>query len=281
MKTYSSKPKTGEGLETVRCPVCGHERIQPLWRLDGYAFARCRQCRHIYQNPRPLPGDLAGRYDEAYRDYEIQNADSFFTLMRLGLADIGFEALEAATVQPRRFLDVGCATGVLVRYLADRGWDALGVELCAAAAEYGRTRRGVNIHTGTLEEAGLPASSMDLIHASHLIEHLAEPGAWLDTVRTLLRPGGYCVLVTPNAAGLQARLLGQHWRSVIADHMHLFTLEGLGQLLAAHGLVMVRWKTWGGLAHGLAPLPVKSVMDRLAKRHGFGDVMVVLCRRPE
>jgi hypothetical protein len=37
--------------------------------------------------------------------------------------------------------------------------------------------------------------------------------------------------------------------------------------------------TWGGLAAGTAPAPVKRLADKTAKRLGLGDVMLIRARR--
>lgn len=278
MKTYSSPPAPDEKQENVRCPVCGQSGTRPYWKLEGFCFVRCVGCSHIYQNPRPLPLDLANRYDEAYKQYEVENAGNFFSLMRLGLTDLGFEEIEASLPGTRRFVDIGCATGVLVRYMMDRAWESVGVELSEASANYGRRQRGVDIRTGTLESVAFPDAHFDLVHSSHVIEHVPEPGAFVDEIRRVLKPGGWCIMVTPCVTGLQARLLGKQWRSAIPDHVHLFSPAGLQRLFAERGLQPVRLRTWGGIAKGLAPAPIKTVLDRLAKRWGFGDVMALLVR---
>lgn len=280
MKTYSTNPDPSERRVPASCPVCLSSDTRPLWNLEGFAFVRCARCGHVYQNPRPTADDLAVRYDEEYLRYEIDNAQSFLKLMLLGLRDVGFAELEASLDKGRRFLDVGCATGALVEHMANRGWDAQGVEVCAPEAEYGQTVRKVRIRTGSLADAAFPGEYFDVVHSSHVIEHIDEPGEFLSEVVRILKPGGWCVTVTPNTASLQARLFRGEWRSAIADHMHLFSLSGLCRLLSERGLAPVRSKTWGGMAQGLAYSPVKAVLDKAAKAFCFGDVMAVLARKP-
>ena len=280
MKTFSKHPAPSERLERVSCPVCGGRGIRPFWDLGDFSFSRCADCGHVYQNPRPRPSDLALRYDNEYLDYEVRNAEAYLRLMLLGLGDLGFEAIEAALPSGRRFLDVGCATGALVEHAVRRGWEAEGVEVCGPAAEYGRRVRGVPIRTGTLQDAAFPEGRFDFVHSSHLIEHLPEPGEFLAEVFRVLKPGGYCATVTPNRDGLQARLFGGGWRSVIADHVHLFSRSGLLRLIRARGFTPLRTVTWGGIALGLAPASVKALLDHSAKAFGFGDVVAVLARKP-
>lgn len=279
MKTYSTQPKAGESKEAVTCPVCGSSAVKTAWELETFSFQQCRICGHHYQNPRPRPGDLLNRYDGDYHNYEVENAANFLHLMKLGLRDLDFDTLEDSLPQEKKFLDVGCATGALVEYLQHRGWKSLGVEVCEGAAEWGRKTRGVDIRTGTLEQAGLPPESLDLVHSSHVIEHVPEPGHFLEGIRDVLKQGGKLILVTPNTASLQCLWFGKHWRSVIPDHVHLFSRRGLEVLLESQGFRILREKTWGGWALGARPAWVKPYLDRLAKKWGFGDVVAVLAEK--
>ena len=232
----------------------------------------------ICQNPQPVFGDLEKRYKDDYFTYELENDVNFFDLMVKGLEDIDFFELESQ-IKERRVLDVGCATGMLLAYLKDRNWQVQGVELCEPSARYGIEKREVPIHIGTLESAAFDENSFTFIHFSHLIEHVPDPRGFLKIVYRILSPKGYMVMVTPNAAGFQAKLLGKEWRSAIPDHLHLFSKKTMRRLLSETGFEIIREQTWGGIAKGLAPVPLKRLMDRAAKRYGFGDVMLFLCRK--
>jgi SAM-dependent methyltransferase len=269
------------------CPLCGSLRMRRLWDFGTHAFAACLGCGLVQQDPRPLESDALSRYNHAYFDYENDRQFDYARLERLGLADLGLSDLAAlgASLAPRggrpRVLDVGCATGALLSDFAAAGWDCLGVEVCAPAAEYGRRRFGLDIRISTLSAAGLETGSVELFHASHLIEHLFDPRAFLLEARRLLAPGGRLVITTPNIAGFQARLLGRGWRSVIFDHLFLFSVSSLSRLLAATGFRILRRATWGGWAAGLRPRLIKPGLDSLAKLLGFGDVMSFLCEARE
>ena len=94
-----------------------------------------------------------------------------------------------------------------------------------------------------------------------------------------MQPGGIALITTPNVDGFQARLFRENWRSAIADHLVLFSRRTLGRLLQESGFEVLDTVTWGGLALGSAPALIKKPVDRLAKRFGFGDVVLFLTKK--
>ncbi|MBN2351697.1 MAG: methyltransferase domain-containing protein [Spirochaetales bacterium] len=277
MKTYSSAAAfERERRITIVCPICGGAAVRPHFSVPGGSFVRCAGCGLVYQNPQPVFDDLKGRYAQAYCDYEIENEDNFFELMRLGLRDIGFDESFFTNVPGKTFLDVGCATGKLLDVMQHLGFRVQGVEICAESARYGMAKRRIPVFIGPLEEAGFPDGSFSFVHFSHLIEHVPDPYSFLREVKRVLAPNGYAIITTPNIAGLQARLFRSLWRSAIPDHLFLFSKRTLPRLLERAGLEVLRLVTWGGLAVGTAPAWIKNRIDAAAKRMGFGDVMLVL-----
>jgi SAM-dependent methyltransferase len=236
-------------------------------------------------NPQPEQTAVSDRYQaghgEDYLSYELANEGPFLRLQELGLGDAGFDEIEAEfkarTAEPR-VLDVGCATGALLEKLRDRGWDCKGVEI-SPSGEYARRERSLDVRSLPLGACNFPAASFHLVLASHLIEHLNDPAGFAAEVYRVLAPGGCFLATTPNIAGLQARLFRGRWRSAIFDHLYLFSVKTLSRLLKDRGFDIERVCTWGGLAAGLAPRPLKDLADRAAKRFGFGDVMLIRARR--
>lgn len=281
MKTFSKRPGEGETSAHVACVVCGSDCPRNHWECDGFGFVRCCRCGHIYQDPQPRADNLIARYDEEYAAYELENAANFLDLMLKGLADVDFFGRMERSGVDRSLLDIGCATGALLEHAAGLGYRVQGVEVCEPAARYGVAQRGVPIAVGTLDEADLGDARFGAAHFSHVIEHVADPRGFLREVRDRMLPGGLMVLVTPNTAGLQSRLFGAAWRSAIADHVHLFSRRNLVRMLSEEGFEVLATQTWGGLGIGTAPRWIKRPVDWLAKRFGFGDVVLVLSRLTE
>jgi SAM-dependent methyltransferase len=235
-------------------------------------------------NPQPLAGAVSNRYQanfgEAYLRYELDNEAAFLRLQLLALEDAGFSEIEENLKQrgKPRVLDVGCATGALLAVLKSRGWETTGVEI-SPSADYARRERGLEVRSLPLEENKFPPACFDLVLASHLIEHLNDPGNFVREAYRICAPGAYLLVTTPNIAGFQARLFRSRWRSAIFDHLYLFSVKTLSRLLRDRGFMPEKIVTWGGLAAGAVPPPLKAVADKWAKRLGWGDVMLVRAKK--
>lgn len=275
MKTFSKTPSENERVQKIECPICHHDKYIKLWDLDTFKYAKCPKCSLVYQNPQPITEDIHERYDDEYFSYEITNEKNFLNLILLGLNDVGFKPSKIE-YGSKKILDIGCATGLFLEHMKTLGWDTYGVEVCGSAAEYGNKNRGVNIFTGIVENAPIEEESMDIIHLSHVIEHLNEPDKFVKKIATLLKPGGVIYCTTPNIDGFQARLFKDKWRSAIADHMVLFSVNTLKRIFLESGFIIEKHKTWGGLcADSGYHKVIKRILDKTAKPMGFGDVVII------
>lgn len=281
LKTFQTAPRD-ERSETWACPACGSRDEDRAIHSEGFGFVRCARCALWRQQPLPDPDSVRLRYDGEYLAYELARQHEFRDLELRSLAEVGFDvdARRGLSRSPRRaLLDVGCATGALAAALRERGWDARGVEVSAIMAERARADHGLDVFAGTLEEARFADGVFDAVHASHLIEHLPDPAAFLAECHRILAPGGELVLTTPNVRSFQFRLMGGAWRSAIRDHLVLFSDRTLANLAARAGFELVRSVTWGGWPAGARPAWLKKPLDAAAKRLGSGDVMCLRFRK--
>lgn len=283
LRTWSTPP-VPEDRRFEACPLCGGDRFVSALDCGAYGFSRCGKCGLLRQQPLPSAQAVERRYRDAhgedYLAYELENETKFLALQDLALGDIGFRDLEAGRSAPGRFLDVGCATGALLEELRGRAWETAGIELCGPSAAWARERRSLDIFEGDIADAPWQDGRFDVVHASHLIEHLRDPGVFVREARRLLVPGGVLLVTTPNVDGFQSRLFGSRWRSAIFDHLTLFSKRTLRALLESEGFSVEREATWGGLAVGSAPTFLKRIADRAVKPLGIGDVVMMWARAP-
>ena len=116
-------------------------------------------------------------------------------------------------------LDVGCGAGLLCEPLARLCAKVTGIdaapEVIAVARDHAK-RQGLEIDYRIGAVEGLKGQ-FDLVTSLEVIEHVADPGAFLKALAARLAPNGLLVLSTPNATG---------WSKLM-----MITLgEGLGQI---------------------------------------------------
>ena len=227
-------PVSGIATQAVpRCPVCDSDRRHLRTHVteheygttttDRFPLMECDACGAWYLDPRPHATALGIIYPPDYYAYVRDTLDAAAEPDRgPGLfARLG-SALFTRRMRPitrhlaldpgTRWLDVGCGSGSGLQSMRDAyGISGTGIDLSSRAVAACR-RRGFTAHAVRFEDyVAAEGEAYDLIHSSHLIEHVESPYAYLCKARDLLKPGGLNVFVTPNTATWEAHLFGRHW----------------------------------------------------------------------
>ena len=100
-------------------------------------------------------------------------------------------------------------------------------------------------------------------------------------IRKILKPDGHIIVTTPNVAGGHALFARSSWRSLMPDHIYLFSQKTLRKLLELSGFRFVKQVSWGGIPAGKRADWLKRPFDRLAKLLNIGDVMLFHCIKTE
>lgn len=179
---------------------------------------------------------------------------------------------------PRRALDVGAASGLLVAEAARQGLEAVGVEPSRALAERARGD-GLRVLCGALPHPALEGERFDLVFLVDVIEHVRDPVGLLRACADRLAPGGRLALVTPDASSVAARLLRRRWWHYRLAHVGYFDRRSLERALARAGLHSESWRRagWFFSVRYLAErveryLPVAWLNRRIARVPGFSGI---------
>ena len=100
-------------------------------------------------------------------------------------------------------LDVGCGAGLLAEPLARMGATVTGIdatpEVIAIAKQHAAAMGlSIDYRAGDVRQL---TGQFDLVTCLEVIEHVADPAAFLKSLAAKLAPGGLLILSTPNATG--------------------------------------------------------------------------------
>lgn len=150
---------------------------------------------------------------------------------------------------PGSICEIGCAEGTFLSALRDRGWTTIGLEPDAATADATRAQTGLDIRAGSFP-CPLDVPALDAIVALDVLEHAADPRAFLEAVRKLLKPDGFVFLQSPILGSDPAGFGPLNNRAFDAqEHAFLFTRDSVADLLAAAGFTVVENHDAWGIAH--------------------------------
>ena len=147
-----------------------------------------------------------------------------------------------------RVLDIGCGGGLVAEPMARLGASVTGADAASGNIEVARLHaegQGLDIsyHVTTAEALAQDGEVFDAVLALEIVEHVADPAAFLATCQALVRPGGLVILSTLNrtARSFGAAIIGAEWvmrwlPRGTHDWQRFITPDELGAMAAACGL---------------------------------------------
>jgi SAM-dependent methyltransferase len=264
MKSIDWSPRPARSLI---CPICDQrsemehvmrsEPFNPWLGKVALSLYHCAACGSYHYPDAREPsyesfGEQNGQYDASYVKFYVEQGCGLDSMIA------PFFAVERSRI--KSYLEIGCGFGMALDFAGrGLGWRALGLEPSmigsTGAALLGTRVEPIYLKTGTRLEDG----PFDLVMASEVIEHVTDPGAFLDGIGHALSAQGALVLTTPNAAAVSRETPESALVPILTPGMHmvLFTAESLRLLLQRHGYPHVTVKDTG---YGLLAVATREPM---------------------
>jgi 2-polyprenyl-3-methyl-5-hydroxy-6-metoxy-1,4-benzoquinol methylase len=288
-----------QALREVLCKLCGSRRAQHLYTKNGFELVRCTSCGLVFVRNPPTRNELERHYSFATGYHTAFRSHTSAASRAHAARAAEFLTIVRRHRPPGSILDVGCSVGFFLERARAEGWTTSGVEISNDTAALAR-QRGLDVFTGTLEQAGFRAGSFDVVTMWDVLEHLEDPVATVATAADVLKEEGLFVLSTPNIAGLFPRLSyrAARWTNrwphpEPPSHLFQFSKATIRRLLTQSALAPIEILdrrippsyTFGGrslllrepkrLAYAAVFAPIAFVAPLVRA----GDDMVVIARR--
>ncbi len=232
------------------CPICGSTARRVLFHqaftavdqatlVTGYDVAVCERCGGAYADG--IPDQSA--FDRYYRDmskYEYSQrggAESKYDSRRLTLiADIVAPHVPSTEA---RILDVGCASGRLLKDIRDRGFaNVTGLDPSPACAATAARLYGIDVRTMTLAEIARAGEHYDVAIMVGVLEHLRDLDEAFDQIRALVSPMGLLYVEVPDVTAF-ADWPNAPYQDFSTEHINFFSPISLDNLMVRHGFTRV------------------------------------------
>lgn len=198
-----------------QCPLCNstnHQMFdQRQFRGQSVANRICESCGLIFQSPRMTEEELVnfyqGEYRQVYQGGREPDPKDLLVQEKRAKALLAFCQVEINKIT--RHLDIGCSAGLLLyEFQKQYGCAPTGIEPDQRYSDYAKSL-GLSVFSSleelkraridlTEQQASRP-QRYNLISMAHVLEHLPQPVAYLQSLRTeLLAQDGWLLVEVPN-----------------------------------------------------------------------------------
>ncbi|MCS0605185.1 class I SAM-dependent methyltransferase [Streptomyces sp. LP11] len=252
---YVPPDTTDTFLEPRRenCPWCGSPRLRtrlraadPLrHRAGAFAVDTCRDCAHVFQNPRLTAEGLAFFHRDFYERQLAEFTERIVSPRAVRHRHRATAHKLSALPEPESWLDVGTGHArfpeAAREFFPYTSFD--GLDPTARVEQALLEGRVEEAHRGYLSTPGTAArlrARYDVVSLFRHLEHAPDPRAELRAALTVLRRGGHLVVESPDPRSAFAALLGRWWLPYGQPrHLHLLPLGNLRTELESLGCTVL------------------------------------------
>lgn len=221
------------------------------------SYGVCEACGTYVNRQPPDPAWIQALYSLDYYWFAKQRATCVPDIARRARLYISDGRLDAWLSAIKRYgpaggsvLEVGCAPGILLERLVERGYQCTGMEVSQDVARWVERQTGIRVLVGTFPE--VKPGSFDLFLALDVLEHCYDPVAFVEGAREVLNPGGVAVLQAPIVRQQQGYQIDKPFGEAgmrffnPEEHMFILTSSAVRKLVKGAGLEILddslRWQ---------------------------------------
>jgi len=232
------------------CIACGSANTRKDGELEGYIqgshyeIFSCQDCKtkwsaphtvdtavyeYIYANKSDTPGYI--RYAQFAEDVMGYAKP----LNYLASQENAYYGVVSNIPKQGRILEVGCGLGYFTYALAKSGYTAIGIDVSKKAIDDAEKRYGKNLfrHENFFNLHVPEAEKFDAIIMIEVIEHVEDPGRYLEHAKKLLKKDGRVIVTTPNRSWYGDDVF---WASDLPPvHLTWFSKTGMAKLAESYG----------------------------------------------
>jgi len=209
-------------------------------RQDKASYYYCSKCKSIFLGNLPKADDIMdfvnNEYNSgSYKQY-VGAKDMKYDQFNFRIKKINsLLPFSTHTLKNKKLLDVGCSCGYFIDVALENGYDAYGIELSEVAISYAKPETQKRIVQGdinTLKQSEtinlIGDTRFNIVTAFDIIEHTVDPIVFLEQIKTVLKPDGTLILVTPDISHFLRYIMRGYWPMIQpTQHFILFSRKSI------------------------------------------------------
>lgn len=255
-------------MNNRKCPICDNEQFEVIGKpqippeirtliKENYQVLKCKACHFYYVSP-PITFSNA-EWTKFYNEKYFGEMTIWWARRRERDRKNRLNRLETlAKRKITNFLDLGCGEGYVLLEAAKRGWKAYGVDISDNRGGFAR-REDISFIQGDIFQARFPSNSFDCVYVDSVLEHVANPIAFLNELNRIIKNGGVLYIGVPNEDALfndvkkffyfilgKRRITSRLKPFVSPFHINGFTKKSLLMAALKANFKVVRFRNFGG-----------------------------------
>ena len=232
------------------CPICSCNLCEVLHTLrfvlpegnplqNGYDVVCCERCGFIYADITAPQKDYDAFYSEfsKYEDTSISAGGGETTFDAERLQRTATCIADSLPDRKARIIDIGCATGGLLKSLKAMGYQKLvGLDPSPICVSRTIANVGIEAFVGSLSSLDARLEKYDCVVLCHVIEHVKDLQNAVVRIKNLMSESGLAYIEVPDATRY-AEYLYAPFQDFNTEHVNHFSLISLSNLFSQVTLV--------------------------------------------
>jgi len=223
------------------CPICGSKQVDILESLEfkllqnvdlspDYNLVACNRCDFIYADTKATQQ----QYDIFYKNHNIY--ESSVSVSDMEKYKITFKHLSKVIPKDKSILEIGFASGDLLKMFKNAGYSVCGLDTSKACVD-SLNNNNIRAFQGSITNNTI-VERFDYIILSHVMEHILDLDSAMKSLKNLLSDEGVLYLESPDAEQYINHGVTP-FKYIDIEHINHFTTQSFANLVKNHGLNII------------------------------------------
>jgi 2-polyprenyl-3-methyl-5-hydroxy-6-metoxy-1,4-benzoquinol methylase len=238
----------------TNCPVCNGSNIGEVLCVKDFTVSQksfsiwqCNDCTCRFTQNAPAPNRIGNYYRSSayvsHSDTKKGLINNLYHTVRNHTLEQKRRLIEKVSVKNKgSLLDVGAGTGAFAAVMQKAGWGITGLEPDETARKNALKNHQLQLQTLDTLYA-FNDTQFDVITLWHVLEHVHELHAYVETFYRILNDAGTLIVAVPNFTSADAATYKEFWAAYdVPRHVYHFSPVSMQQLMQQHNFKIMQYK---------------------------------------